>query len=213
MTMFSFHPVKHITSGEGGMITTNNIDYYEKLLQFRSHGITRNPAKLTKNHGPWYYEMHFLGFNYRLTDIQAALGASQLKKLDQFIETRKKYAAMYDDAFDKIPQIITPYQHQDGDSSWHLYIIQLDLACVSATRLEIFKALQDHNIGVNVHYLPVHLLPYYKELGYNLGDLPMAESLYEGMITLPLFPAMTEKDVKDVIQAMEQTISLYAKEV
>ncbi len=213
MTMFSFHPVKHITSGEGGMITTNNKDYYEKLLQFRSHGITRDPSKLTNNHGPWYYEMQFLGFNYRLTDIQAALGKSQLNKIDRFIDVRKKYVAMYDQAFREIPQIITPFQHTNVESSWHLYIIQLDLAMLSCTRLEIFKVLQDHNIGVNVHYLPVHLLPYYNGLGYRQGDLPKAEALYERIITLPLFPAMTDADVKDVIKAVKETINLHAQEV
>ncbi|QCJ40993.1 UDP-4-amino-4,6-dideoxy-N-acetyl-beta-L-altrosamine transaminase [Bacillus sp. S3] len=213
MTMFSFHPVKHITTGEGGMITTNNKDYYEKLLQFRTHGITRDPGKLLNNHGPWYYEMQFLGFNYRLTDIQAALGISQLQKIDQFIERRTKYAAMYTEAFINIPEIITPFQDSDGVSSWHLYVIQLDLTRLSTDRAEIYRTLLDHNIGVNVHYLPIHLLPYYKELGFKHGDLPISEFLYEAILTLPLFPLMNETDVEDVIRAVKETITLYSKGV
>lgn len=211
MTMFSFHPVKHITSGEGGMITTNNKDFYEKLLQFRSHGITRDAKKLTENHGPWYYEMHFLGFNYRLTDIQAALGTSQLKKIDQFIDLRKKYVSMYNKAFKKINEISIPYQDENGVSGWHLYIIRLHLEKLAANRKEVFEALLQENIGVNVHYIPVYLLPYYQGLGYQRGDCPNAEKLYEEIITLPLFPAMTENDVLDVIEAVTTVITRYSK--
>ncbi|MED4877002.1 UDP-4-amino-4,6-dideoxy-N-acetyl-beta-L-altrosamine transaminase [Anoxybacillus geothermalis] len=211
MTMFSFHPVKHITSGEGGIITTNNKEYYEKLLQFRSHGITRNKEKLNEYHGPWYYEMQFLGYNYRMTDIQAALGTSQLKKIDKFIELRRKYVAMYNEAFKDMDEIITPFQHEDGESSWHLYIIRLKLNKLTASRREIFEALQQQNIGVNVHYIPVHFQPYYQQLGYKKGICPNAEKLYEEMITLPLFPAMNEKDVNDVIKAVKRTIDYYKK--
>lgn len=211
MTMFSFHPVKHITSGEGGIITTNNKEYYEKLLQFRSHGITRDREKLNEYHGPWYYEMQFLGYNYRMTDIQAALGTSQLKKIDQFIELRRKYVAMYNEAFKDIDEIITPFQHEDGQSSWHLYIIRLKLNKLKASRLEIFEALQQQNIGVNVHYIPVYFHPYYRQLGYKKGICPNAEKLYEEMITLPLFPAMSEEDVNDVIKAVKRTIDYYRK--
>ena len=211
MTMFSFHPVKHITSGEGGMITTNNKDYYEKLLQFRSHGITRDPNKLTENHGPWYYEMQFLGFNYRMTDIQAALGTSQLKKIDKFIGLRKKYVSMYNEAFKKITEISIPHQDENSESSWHLYIIRLHLEQLTASRKEVFEALLQENIGVNVHYIPVHLLPYYQGLGYHRGDCPISEKLYEEIITLPLFPAMTEKDVFDVINAVNKVVTHYSK--
>jgi perosamine synthetase len=211
MTMFSFHPVKHITSGEGGIITTNNKEYYEKLLQFRSHGITRNKEKLNEYHGPWYYEMQFLGYNYRMTDIQAALGTSQLKKIDKFVELRRKYVAMYNEAFKDMDEIITPFQHEDGESSWHLYIIRLKLNKLTASRREIFEALQQQNIGVNVHYIPVHFQPYYQQLGYKKGICPNAEKLYEEMITLPLFPAMNEKDVNDVIKAVKRTIDYYKK--
>jgi dTDP-4-amino-4,6-dideoxygalactose transaminase len=211
MTMFSFHPVKHITSGEGGIITTNNEEYYQKLLQFRSHGITREPDKLIENHGPWYYEMQFLGFNYRMTDIQAALGTSQLKKIDKFVDLRKKYVSIYNEAFKEIDEIHTPYQDQNGISSWHLYIIRLDLDKLSVSRKELFEALVNENIGVNVHYIPVHLLPYYSQLGYQRGICPDAENLYEEIITLPLFPAMTEEDVMDVIAALNKVINTYRK--
>jgi perosamine synthetase len=211
MTMFSFHPVKHITSGEGGIITTNNREYYQKLLQFRSHGITREPDKMIENHGPWYYEMQFLGFNYRMTDIQAALGTSQLKKIDKFVDLRKKYVSIYNEAFKEIDEIQTPYQDQNGISSWHLYIIRLDLDKLSVSRKELFEALVNENIGVNVHYIPVHLLPYYSQLGYQPGICPDAEKLYEEIITLPLFPAMTEEDVMDVIAAVNKVINTYRK--
>jgi perosamine synthetase len=211
MTMFSFHPVKHITSGEGGIITTNNEEYYQKLLQFRSHGITREPDKLIENHGPWYYEMQFLGFNYRMTDIQAALGTSQLKKIDKFVDLRKKYISIYNEAFKEINEVQTPYQDQYGSSSWHLYIIRLDLDKLLGSRKEIFEALLNENIGVNVHYLPVHLLPYYSQLGYKRGICPNAENLYEEIITLPLFPAMTEEDIMDVIAAVNKVINNYRK--
>lgn len=211
MTMFSFHPVKHITSGEGGIITTNSEKYYEKLLQFRSHGITREPDKLIENHGPWYYEMQFLGFNYRMTDIQAALGTNQLKKIDKFVDIRKKYVSKYNEAFNQVSEIQTPYQDRYASSSWHLYIIRLDLKKLSGNRREIFEALLSANIGVNVHYIPVHLLPYYSKLGYQRGLCPNAEKLYEEIITLPLFPAMSEQDVSDVITAVNRVINEFRK--
>ncbi|CAN7181521.1 UDP-4-amino-4,6-dideoxy-N-acetyl-beta-L-altrosamine transaminase [Rossellomorea sp. LjRoot5] len=211
MTMFSFHPVKHITSGEGGIITTDNKEYRDKLVQFRSHGITRDADKLVENHGPWYYEMQFLGYNYRMTDIQAALGKSQLMKLDKFVELRKTMIEKYNDSFKELPQVKIPYQDANGSSSWHLYILRFDTSKLKADRKEIFEALQKQNIGVNVHYLPVHLLPYYKELGYEKGIAPVAEEVYTEIITLPLFPAMTDKDVQDVIKAVKQVIESHKK--
>ncbi|WP_186580809.1 UDP-4-amino-4,6-dideoxy-N-acetyl-beta-L-altrosamine transaminase [Aquibacillus kalidii] len=211
MTMFSFHPVKHITSGEGGIITTNNEMYYQKLLQFRSHGITREHDKIKDNHGPWYYEMQFLGYNYRMTDIQAALGSSQLRKIDRFIELRKKYVHLYNEAFSNVEEFTTPFQKQDGDSSWHLYIIRLNLEKLKVNRKAIYEELLQQNIGVNVHYIPVHLQPYYQERGYKQGSCPIAENLYEEIITLPLFPAMTEKDVMDVIRVVKSVISQYRR--
>lgn len=208
MTMFSFHPVKHITTGEGGMITTNSKEYYDKLIQFRSHGITRDKELLINNHGPWYYEMQFLGFNYRMTDIQAALGTSQMKKLDSFIERRKQIIFAYNAAFKNIQELIVPYQNIDVDSSWHLYVIQLQTELLNSSRKEVFEMLQQKNIGVNVHYIPVHTMPYYQELGYEVGSLPVAENIYEKIISLPLFPSMSEKDVEDVISAVKEVIEI-----
>jgi perosamine synthetase len=211
MTMFSLHPVKHITSGEGGVITTNNPAYYEKLRQFRSHGIIREPAKLGKpSPDTWYYEMQSLGYNYRLTDIQAALAASQLDKLDKFVEKRRQFAALYDQAFDSIPAIQIPFQASYGHSSWHLYVIQLQLELLLADRNLIYKELIAANIGVNVHYIPVYLHPYYQQLGYTSGLCPIAERLYERILSLPLFPAMTMEDVHDVILAVRKIIGKYA---
>lgn len=209
MTMFSFHPVKHITTGEGGIITTNNKEFYNKLRQFRSHGITREPSLLNENQGSWYYEMQFLGYNYRMTDIQAALGISQLNKLDNFIKKRRDIVERYDTAFHSVNEIITPYQHPNNNSSWHLYIIQLKKELVSIDRKQLFEKLREANIGVNVHYIPVHFQPYYQKLGYKIGDYPFAEALYEQIITLPLFPGMSDEDVDYVIDTLKQIIQKY----
>ncbi|WP_337019757.1 UDP-4-amino-4,6-dideoxy-N-acetyl-beta-L-altrosamine transaminase [Oceanobacillus massiliensis] len=206
MTMFSFHPVKHITTGEGGIITTNNKDFYEKLKQFRTHGITRDNLLLKENHGPWYYEMQFLGYNYRMTDIQAALGASQIDKLDKFIERRRDIVDQYNRGFSALNEVIIPYQQSDGSSSWHLYVIQIKKDLLSINRKQFFEELRQADIGVNVHYIPVHLHPYYQELGYKKGDYPYAEELYEQIITLPLFPAMTDEDVKYVIDTIKNIV-------
>ncbi|OEF98878.1 UDP-4-amino-4,6-dideoxy-N-acetyl-beta-L-altrosamine transaminase [Vulcanibacillus modesticaldus] len=211
MTMFSFHPVKHITTGEGGIITTNNEKYYQKLLQFRSHGITKSPSQLINYDGPWYYEMQHLGYNYRITDIQAALGISQLAKLDKFLKLRQKYVKMYNEAFINIEGIQIPYQAKNVTSSWHLYVIRLKLDRLWVSRKEVFAALKAENIGVNVHYLPVYFHPFYQGLGYKRGLCPKAEKLYEEMITLPLFPKMSEEDVNDVIRAVKKVIGYYLK--
>lgn len=203
MTMFSFHPVKHVTTGEGGAITTNNEHLYKKLLQFRSHGITRDSESLSENEGPWYYDMQFLGYNYRMTDIHAALGISQMSKIEGFVSRRREIARLYNEAFKDNELIITPTQHLDGNSSWHLYIIKLNLSKINATRKDVFEALIAQNIGVNVHYIPVHTLSYYQGLGYMKGSMPRAEELYETIITLPLFPKMSNDDVQDVIHAVK----------
>ncbi|KWX74771.1 UDP-4-amino-4,6-dideoxy-N-acetyl-beta-L-altrosamine transaminase [Paenibacillus jilunlii] len=210
MTMFSFHPVKHITTGEGGMITTNKEELYKKLLQFRTHGITREQQLLRENHGPWYYEMQFLGFNYRITDIQASLGISQLKKIERFIEKRKQLAGFYTKELSSIEEIILPHQLSDVDSSWHLYILRLQLSKLTAGRKEIFQALQKENIGVNVHYIPVYLHPYYKSLGFHKGICPVAESCYEEFISLPLFAGMDHRDALDVVEAVKKVITHYS---
>ncbi len=211
MMTLSFHPVKHITTGEGGMILTNSKDFYEKLKLFRTHGITRDENLLTKNEGPWYYEQQYLGYNYRMTDIQAALGISQMNKLNKFVELRRKYAQMYNDAFKDIEELIIPYQLPYTNSSWHIYVLQLRLEKLKVGRKEVYEALLKENIGVNVHYIPVYYHPYYQRLGYRKGLCPNAEHLYERIITLPLFPKMTEEDINDVIEAVKKVINYYKK--
>ncbi|KUO59851.1 MAG: UDP-4-amino-4,6-dideoxy-N-acetyl-beta-L-altrosamine transaminase [Gracilibacter sp. BRH_c7a] len=211
MTMFSFHPVKSITSGEGGIITTDQEEYYRKLKQFRTHGITREADQLREQHGPWYYEMQTLGYNYRITDIQAALGSSQLKKLDSFIQIRRCYAETYTRTFQTMPEITCPQEPPSVSSAWHLYVIRLNLDYLGVERKEIFEALIQENIGVNVHYIPVYYHPYYRELGYPTGLCPQTEKIYQGIITLPLFPAMTEQDLEDVIRALKKVIHYYRR--
>ncbi|MED1642038.1 UDP-4-amino-4,6-dideoxy-N-acetyl-beta-L-altrosamine transaminase [Brevibacillus agri] len=214
MTMFSFHPVKPLTTGEGGIIVTNNLEYYEKLVLFRSHGITRNKIYFVeKNEGAWYYEMQELGYNYRMTDIQATLGLSQLNRLDSFMAKRNKIAEVYDQAFaswEKRNILKRPKVSEMAKSGWHLYIIQLNLDNLQVGRDEIFNALRAENIGVNVHYMPVYLHPYYQRLGYNKGLCPVAEKLFESFITLPIFPKMSQEDIESVITAMSKVLSTYA---
>ncbi len=211
MVEFSFHPVKPITTAEGGVVTTNSEELYNKMLQFRTHGITRNQEILVENHGPWYYEQHYLGYNYRLTDVQCALGTSQMEKLDKLITRRREIVKKYDEALNEIREITCPSEASFSNSGWHIYVIKVNAELLAVTRKEIFEALQAENIGVNVHYLPVYLHPYYKNLGYVKGLCPNAEELYENMITLPLFPSMTDQDVKDVIDALKKVISYYRK--
>lgn len=210
MTVFSFHPVKSITTGEGGMVLTNNNVYYEKLQNFRTHGITKDPKKMQKNEGEWYYEMHNLGYNYRITDFQCALGVSQFKKLDKFIRRRMEITKHYNETFEDLKEIVTPYEKPDVKSAYHLYIIQLNSEKLKVGRKKIFDALRAENIGVHVHYIPLHYQPYYeKEIGYKKGDLPIAEKYYERALTLPIFPKMTDHDIEDVIQAVKKVIKYY----
>ena len=211
MTIFSFHPVKHITTGEGGIITTNNKEYYERLKLFRTHGITKDKDKLLNYDGPWYYEMQELGYNYRLTDFQCALGISQLKKIDKFILCRREIVKKYNSEFKDIPEIKIPEINPvDSNPVWHIYMIQLNLERIKVRRREIFEALRAENIGVNVHYIPVHLQPYYqKRFGYHPGDFPRAENYYSRAITLPVFPKMSDKDIDDVIAAVKKVINYY----
>ncbi|MCL6448925.1 MAG: UDP-4-amino-4,6-dideoxy-N-acetyl-beta-L-altrosamine transaminase [Armatimonadetes bacterium] len=213
LTVFSFHPVKHITTGEGGMVTTNDEELYQWLLLFRNHGIVREREMLVEDQGPWYYEVQDLGYNYRLTDIQAALGLSQLKKLDRFLARRRRIAAKYNEAFAALPEVEIPYQAPYADSAWHLYVLALRLDRLRKSRREIFEALRAENIGVHVHYLPVYRHPFYRWLGdpdsCTLEGFycPCAEELYERIITLPLFPAMSDRDAADVIAAVYKVIS------
>lgn len=208
---FSFHPVKPITTAEGGMICTNDDELYKKLKLFSTHGITRETKQLksTKD-GRWYYEQQLLGYNYRLCDLQAALGISQLRKLDKFIERRRKIAANYDKSFSESffdDKVTVPYQSINTKSVYHIYVVKFNLAAIGKTRKEIFNELSDLNIGVNVHYIPVYYHPYYKAIGYDRGICPIAEALYEQIITLPLYPGMSDDDVDYVIESVAKVVS------
>lgn len=212
MTEFSFHPVKPITTAEGGMIVTNDEKLYERLSLFRTHGITRDKALMSHEEGPWYYEQIDLGYNYRITDIQCALGSSQMGKLDSFIKRRREIVQTYNKAFKELNDYITvPYEAEYSNSGWHIYIVKFNLDKFKVGRKEIFEALQAENIGVNVHYIPVYLHPYYQKLGYKKGLCPEAEKLYKCMLTLPLFPKMSNNDVEDVINAVKKVVMYYGK--
>ena len=208
MTVFSFHPVKHITTGEGGMVLTDNVEFYEKLRVFRHHGIVKDePDK-----GPWYYNIYQPGYNFRITDMQCALGISQFKKLDSFLLRRREIASLYDKAFADMEEIVMPTERPDVKAAYHIYVIRLKPGLLSAGRKEIFTALKAENIGVNVHYIPLHLQPYYqREFGYREGDYPVAERYYEQAITLPIFPRMSNEDVRDVIKAIKKVVYHYMK--
>jgi len=206
MTVFSFHPVKHITTGEGGMVTTDNAKFAETLRRFRNHGISSD-ARQRQAAGQWHYEMVLLGFNYRLTDIACALGIQQLKKLEANLARRRQIAARYTAAFREIPEVVPPAVRHDINPAWHLYPIRLDRARLKADRGQVFAALRAENIGVNVHYIPVHLHPYYHErFGYRGGEYPVAEDAYERLISLPMFHGMSDQDVDDVIRAVEKVM-------
>lgn len=199
MTTFSFHPVKPITTGEGGMIVTDNEEFYKKMVLFRSHGITRDEAMMTRNDGPWFYQQFELGFNYRITDIQCALGCSQMKKLDRFLAKRKEIVLRYNEAFADCENIVTPYQLPETESGWHLYIVQVK----NCDRKQIFEALRDKGIGVNVHYIPVYMHPYYQEHGYEDVHCKNAEEVYSHIISLPLYPGLTEEQQSYVIDTLK----------
>lgn len=212
MTTLSFHPVKTVTGGEGGAVLTNNEEYYKKLLLYRAHGITRDPSLMVHEpDGPWYYEQLALAMNYRMTDMQAALVISQLKKLPQFSARRKEIVKAYDEAFEKLPQIIVQKEIPESDTTRHLYIIRLNREKLSIDRKQFFEALAAENICCNVHYIPVYYFPYYEKLGYQKGLCPNAEKVYEDIISIPLFYSMTNQDVQDVIQAVTRIATYYAK--
>src|SRR5712692_6133648 len=211
MTVFSFHPVKHLTTGEGGMVATNDARLAETLRRFRNHGIG-SEARQRQESGQWFYEMVLLGFNYRLTDIACALGLSQLKKLEANLARRRAIAARYTRAFRELPAVIAPAVREGMEPAWHLYPIRLTLDALSAGRGEVFRALRAENLGVNVHYIPVHKHQYYRErFGYQGGEYPVAEDAYERLISLPMFHAMTDQDLNDVIAAVSKVVNFFSR--
>jgi UDP-4-amino-4,6-dideoxy-N-acetyl-beta-L-altrosamine transaminase len=208
ITVFSFHPVKLITTGEGGMAVTNDSGLAARMARLRSHGITREPELMTREpDGPWYYQQIDLGFNYRMTDIQAALGLSQLEKLDAFVIRRRELAHRYDRLLAELP-VILPKPDTDGEAAWHLYVIRLKLDKIRQSHQQVFVALREKGIGVNLHYIPVHLQPWYRALGFEPGQFPEAEHYYTEALTLPLFPAMKNDQQDIVVQTLQDTIGI-----
>jgi UDP-4-amino-4,6-dideoxy-N-acetyl-beta-L-altrosamine transaminase len=204
LTVFSFHAVKTITTGEGGAITTNDAGLYERLLLLRTHGITRIPRLLEKNPGPWYYEMHALGYNYRLTDIQAALGTSQIARLEFLVSRRREIAKRYDKAFSRLAWIRRGNEPEGVYSAYHLYVVRFDFGAIGKDRAAVMAELQSKEIGTQVHYIPVHLQPYYRDAwGYSPGEFPKAERFYSSALSLPLYPKMSDDDVGYVISAVQ----------
>lgn len=213
MTCFSFHPVKTITAGEGGAITTNDKDLYRKLDLVHAHGVTHDEALMEESphEGMWYYEQITLGYNYRMTDFQAALLLSQMDKLETFKERRQEIVKKYDVAFNKIPEIILQKEIEESDTCRHLYIIRLDLNRLTCNRCQFFNAMSAENIQCQVHYVPVYWFPYYRHLGYKRGLCPNAEEVYKGIMSIPLYPKMTDQDVEDVINAVLKVVENYRK--
>jgi UDP-4-amino-4,6-dideoxy-N-acetyl-beta-L-altrosamine transaminase len=206
MTVFSFHPVKIITTGEGGLVLTNRPELAERLRRLRSHGMTRDPAQMDEpSHGPWYYQQVELGFNYRMTDIQAALGLSQLGKLAGFLARRRELAGRYQTLLADLP-LTLPTIQAEAESAWHLYVVRVQTEVLSVSRLQVFEGLRAADIGVNVHYIPVHLQPYYRDLGFKPGDFPEAEAYYAQAISLPLYPAMTDAQQDYVVEQLRRVL-------
>ena len=213
MTCFSFHPVKTITSGEGGAVTANDRELYKKLVLAHTHGITHEEEQMEEgpHEGPWYYEQISLGYNYRMTDFQAALLLSQLKKLDRFAERRKEIVRRYNEAFQMRPEIIVQEEIPESDTCRHLYIIRLDLERLACTRRQFYDAMAAENVQCQIHYVPVYWFPYYRHLGYKKGLCPNAEEIYKGIVSIPLYPRMTGQDVEDVIRAVKKIVQHYRK--
>jgi UDP-4-amino-4,6-dideoxy-N-acetyl-beta-L-altrosamine transaminase len=208
ITVFSFHPVKIITTAEGGMALTNSDELAERMALLRSHGITRDAARMTHEpDGPWYYQQVGLGFNYRMTELQAALGVSQMERLDAYVARRHVLAKQYDQLLHRLP-VVTPWQHPESYSGLHLYVIRLQLNRIRTTHRQVFEALRELGIGVNLHYIPVHTQPYYQKMGFNIGDFPRSESYYSEAISLPLYQTLSNEDQNQVIDALEKIICL-----
>ena len=205
ITVFSFHPVKIITTAEGGMAVTNDAELAERMDRLRSHGITRDPEQMTREpDGPWYYQQIELGFNYRMTELQAALGLSQLQRLDDYVAQRRVLAERYDAALASLP-VVTPWQHPDTESAWHLYVVCLPNESALQQRA-VFESLRDMGIGANIHYIPVHTQPQYGRMGFQYGDYPNAEAYYEKAITVPLYPTMEWETQDQVVEALEKAM-------
>ncbi len=208
VTIFSFHPVKIITTAEGGMALTNSAELAGKMDLLRSHGITRDPKKMTHVFdGPWYYQQIDLGFNYRMTELQAALGVSQLGRLEEYVARRHVLAKRYDELLHRLPVTI-PMQSSNGHSSFHLYVIRLHLDKINRSRLEVFESLRNAGVGVNVHYIPIHTQPVYQRMGFKLGDYPAAERYYSEAISLPLFPSLSNGQQDDVVRHLIGSLGL-----
>jgi UDP-4-amino-4,6-dideoxy-N-acetyl-beta-L-altrosamine transaminase len=206
MTVFSFHPVKIITSAEGGMVLTNRADLAERMQRLRSHGMTRDPQQMTEpSHGPWYYQQVELGFNYRITDLQAALGLSQLNKLDDFIGRRRELAARYERLLAYLP-LMLPSMQPEAESAWHLYVVRLQVERINLSHRQVFEGLRAAGVGVNLHYIPLHLQPYYRDLGFAEGDFPQAERYYAEAISLPLFPLLTDEQQDYVVEQLRRLV-------
>ncbi len=203
----SYHPVKHFTTGEGGAVLTNDLDLDERVRRLRTHGITKDPDLLGRNDGPWYYEMYELGYNYRITDFQCALGISQLNKLDDFVKRRREIASQYDEAFRQDNRFITPAVTEAVQHAYHLYPLQIKFAEIGLDRKELFDRVEDKGISLQVHYIPVHMQPYYrKNYGYEEGDFPAAVAFYEREVSIPMYPALDEEDVNTIISSIDKAV-------
>ena len=196
----SYHPVKHITTGEGGAILTNNAEIDDKVRRLRNHGMTKDPNQLEKNDGPWYYEMYEVGYNYRITDFQCALGSSQLKKLDHYVQKRRKIAKKYDESFSNVDNLKIPETHNSIDHAYHLYPLQIDFNKLSLTKTKFFQKMKHVGINLQIHYIPVHLQPFYKRnYGFKPGDYPIAEKFYDRVVSIPLYPSLNDAEVQKVV--------------
>ena len=213
LTCFSFHPVKTITGGEGGAVTTNDEALYRKLVLAHTHGITHDEAQMldAPHEGPWCYEQISLGYNYRMTDFQAALLVSQLHKVEHFAARRKQIVATYNKAFADMPELILQQEIPESDTCRHLYIIRLALDKLTCTRRQFFDAMSAENVQCQIHYVPVYWFPYYRSLGYEKGLCPVAEEIYKGIMSIPLYPKMTDQDVEDTIHAVKKVVEAYRK--
>lgn len=206
ITVFSFHPVKIITTAEGGMVLTNDSELAAEMALLRSHGITRDPAQMTHDSdGPWYYQQIGLGFNYRMTELQAALGLSQMDRLDQYVARRHQLAIRYDELLADLP-LTTPWQHPDSYSGLHLYVIRLQLENIGKSHRQVFELLREKGVGANLHYIPVHTQPYYQSMGFKHGDFPEAERYYREAISLPMFQTLTDQDQDRVVEILREVL-------